>query len=133
LSRDPIVSVNIDVLVFFLSIIASIAMIVIRRKKIKNHIIYNNLEKTNYSKSQLFGIVGIIFFIFPIFWIVGVMLQKGAFVLLILILGIFNPPAIVSMIAKSVVMFTTMVFLFLGVYIVCDFMWPNRYKEKDFH
>jgi len=99
---------------------------IIRRKRIK----VDKLEKRQYTTSQIFGIIGILIFILPIFYVVGVMLQKGLYVLYILLFGWVEFPNTVGMTIKTIFFVLTTFLLYTGVYVVCEMMWPNRFIDK---
>ena len=97
-----------------------------RMKKIKA----NQLEKRPYTTRQILGIVGILIFLLPIFWIIGVMLQKGLYLLFILLFGWIEFHNTVYLVIKTIFFVLTTFLLFLGVYLVCEMMWPKRFIDK---
>ena len=129
MESPPLISPTMDILLFLLAITFFIILIVRRRKKRREEIWTNGLVKRPYTTSQIFGIIGILVFILPIFWAVGVMLQKGLLLLFILFFGWITIP-IINTILKSIFLVSTCFFLFAGVYLVCEFLWPNRYVAE---
>jgi hypothetical protein len=103
-----------------------ILWLVRRRKKRREEILTNKLVKRPYTTIQIFGIIGILVFIVPIFWAVGVMLQKGLLLLFILFFSWIRLPIIIT-ILKEILVASTLFLLIAGVYLVCEFIWPNRY------
>ena len=126
-STQYMISQTMDLLIFFLAILFTIVWIIRRRKIRREEIKAKNLEKRPYNTLQVFGMIGIIVFILPIFWAVGVMLQKGLYILAILLFGWIGLPNTISIIAKSIFFLSTYFLLFYGVFFVCEFMWPKRY------
>ncbi len=101
-----------------------IRRMIIRRKEI----IANKLEKIPYSGFQIFGIIGILFILLPISWSVGKMLLHGVEILAILLVGWIELPNPISRIIQTAFFIATQFFLFLAIYLVCESMWPKRYK-----
>ena len=120
-----------DLLIFLLAILFTIVWIIRRRKIRRKEIKAKNLEKRPYTTLQIFGIIGILVFILPIFWAVGAMLQKGLYILAILLFGWVELPKTISMIPKTIYFLSTMFLLFSGVYHVCEMMWPKRYLDRS--
>jgi hypothetical protein len=115
-----------DILILPLALTFFIVWIIRRRKKRKETIKSNGLVKKTYTTSQIVGIIGILVFILPIFWVVGVMLQKGIHLLFILIFGWIKLPIFIIPL-KTIFFDSTLFLLFVFVYLVCEFIWPNRY------
>ena len=129
MEKPPLITPTIDLLILPVALVFFLSWLVYRRKTRKEKIKASKLEKKKYSTSQMFGIAGILVFILPIFWAVGVMLQKGLFVLFILLTGWIDAP-IVIIVLKTIFAVSTLFLLFTGVYLVCEFTWPNRYVAK---
>jgi hypothetical protein len=87
------------------------------------------VRKKPYTIAQVFGIIGILFFILPVFRAVGIMLQKGLYFLAILFSGWIALPKTISIIIKTT-FFVSTFFLFSGVYLVCEMIWPKRYTDE---
>lgn len=129
MESTPFISPALDLFVFLLALILFFGWIVRRRKNRRREIEAKKLEKRPYTTSQIFGIIGILIFILPIFWAVVVMLQKGLFLLFILLFG-WIESQLVNIVIKTIFLVFTSFFMFLGVYLICELMWPKRYLEK---
>ena len=129
MESPPLISPTMDILIFPLALIFFIVWIVRRRKKRNEKIKANGLVKKPYTTSQIFGIIGILVFMLPISWIVVVMLQKGLYLLFILLFG-WIKLQIISIILKTIFFVFTLFLMFAGVYFVCEFIWPKRYLDK---
>ena len=129
MESPPLISPTMDILIFPLALIFFIVWIVRRRKKRNEEIKANGLVKKPYTTSQIFGIIGILVFMLPISWIVVVMLQKGLYLLFILLFG-WIKLQIISIILKTIFFVFTLFLMFAGVYFVCEFIWPKRYLDK---
>ena len=129
MESSPLISPTMDILIFPLALIFFIVWIVRRRKKRNEKIKANGLVKKPYTTSQIFGIIGILVFMLPISWIVVVMLQKGLYLLFILLFG-WIKLQIISTILKTIFFVSTTFLMFTGVYLVCEFIWPNRYLAE---
>jgi len=124
------ISPTMDIIIFPLTILFFIAWIIRRRIIRRKGIIVDKLEKRPYTISQIFGIIGILFFILPIFYVVGVMLQRGLYILYILLFGSVKSPNTVDMTIKTIFYVLTTFLIYTGVYIVCEMMWPKRFIGK---
>jgi len=124
------ISPTMDIIIFPLTILFFIAWIIRRRIIRRKRIIVDKLEKRPYTISQIFGIIGILFFILPIFYVVGVMLQRGLYILYILLFGSVKSPNTVDMTIKTIFYVLTTFLIYTGVYIVCEMMWPKRFIGK---
>ena len=116
---------SIFILGFCISLCASFLWIYRRRKK-------NNLNRTkaqgSYTTTQIFGILGIIFFMFPMFWTIITQLVKGIFVLLILLCGFLHFPDTLESIVIFLYQMASIFFTIIGSYLVCEFMWPKKHS-----
>ena len=125
----PMISATLEWLVFISTLVLFIVWIIRRRKKLKEEIKNNRLAKKPYNTSQIFAIIGILVFLVPIFWVIGVMLQKGLIFLFILFFGWISSPTII-IVLKTIFLISTLFLLFTGVYLVCELVWPNRYVSE---
>lgn len=114
-----------SVIELFIPIILVIIWVV-RRRKIKRKYSETDREKTKYTTIQIFGIIGILFFLLPIFWIVASALIKGIYILIILLIGWIELPTSVSTILKSITKGILMFLSFSGIYLICELLWPKR-------
>lgn len=129
MESQSLISPTMDILILPLALILFIIWIVRRRKKRIEEIKANRLIKRPYTTNQIFGIVGILIFLLPIFWIVGVMLQKGLLFLFILLFGWIKLPIILTTL-KAIFIVSTSFLLFACVYLVCELIWPKRYVAE---
>lgn len=131
MESTPLISPTMDLLIGPLALLLFIAWIFWRRKIRKKKMKVNKLTfKKPYTAIQIFGIIGILLFIVPVFWSVGVMLQKGLYVLVILFFGWIELPVTAVMVIKTIYFVSTLFFLFSGVYLICEMMWPKRTVDK---
>ena len=132
MESTPLISTTMDLLIGPLALLFFIAWIIWRRKIRRKKIKVNKLTlKKPYTTIQIFGIIGILLFILPIFWSVGVMLQKGLYLLIIFFIGWIGLPETVVMVIKTIYFVSTWFCLFSGVYLVCEMMWPKRTVDKS--
>ena len=129
MESTPLISPTMDILILPLALTFFIIWIVRRRKKRNAEIKANGLVKKPYTTSQIFGIIGILVFMLPISWIVVIMLQKGLYLLFILLFG-WVKLAVIIIPMKAIFFVSTTFLLFASVYLVCEFMWPKRYIDK---
>ena len=131
MESTPLISPTMDLLFFPLGLLFFIAWIIRRRKIRKKKIEVNKLTlKKPYTTSQIFGIIGILIFILPIFLSVGSILQKGLYILVLLLFVLIEFPNTVAIILKTLYFVSTTFCLFSGVYLVCEMMWPKRNVDK---
>ena len=109
---------------FMLVIGSSILCICKRRKRRRlNNSIVN---QGRYTKIQILGILGVIFFMFPVSWITLTYLLKGAMLLLLLIIGFLRLPETIK---NSVILLFQLASIFItimGLYFVCEIVWPKK-------
>jgi len=129
MESPPIIPPGMELPILLLALTFFIVWIVRRRKKRREAIRANRLVKKPYATSQIFGIIGILVFILPIFWAVGVMLQKGLLFFFFLFFSWIRVPIIINTM-KTIFVFSNLFLLFAGVYLVCEFIWPNRYVAE---
>ncbi len=129
MESTPLISPTMDILILPFALTFFIVWIVRRRIKRNKDIKVNWLVKKPYATSQIFGIIGILVFMLPISWIVVVMLQKGLYILFILLFG-WIKLQIIATIIKTLFFVSTTFLMFTGVYLVCEFIWPNRYLAE---
>jgi len=126
MESQPLISPTMDMHILPLALIFFIVWVVRRRIKRKKEIKTNRLVKRPYTTYQTLGILGILLFLLPIFWVVGVMLQKGLLLLFILLFGWIKIPILITLL-KAIFFISTSFLLFVCVYLVCALIWPNRY------
>ena len=130
MESHPIIPPVMSLPILLLALTFFIIWIVRRRKKRNEEINASGLVKKPYTTSQIFGIIGILVFMLPISWIVVVMLQKGLYLLFILFFG-WIKLQIISTILKSIFFVSTFFLMFAGIYLVCEFIWPKRFINKE--
>ncbi len=103
--------------------VASAFFWIYKRHKMNKSYIENN---DRYTKLQLFGIAGIILFMFPISWIILAQLSKGLILLLFLFFGFLHLPDSISNILISFYQLISLFFIIIGSYLVCEIIWPKK-------
>jgi hypothetical protein len=116
-SFEPMVAVISSALFFMVSIYW-----LIRRR------IYLKRRRTRgkYSKTQIFGIVGILLFLIPIFVIVLSNLVRGIMVLMLLAFSFLQLPNQFISVAISILIPGLYSLLFIGLYLIGEFVWPKK-------
>ncbi len=108
---------------FILSIGSSFYWIYKRRKQSSSS---SNSSQARYTKTQILGILGIIFFMFPIFWIIITQLVKGLMVFLLLLFGFLHLSDTIENILIFIFQLASIFITIIGSYLVCEIVWPKK-------
>ena len=106
---------------FILAIGFSIFWIIQRRKKRKRE-----QHKSNYSAVQIFGIVGILLFLLPIFFLVISNLLRGILFISFLIFRFLHFPDILVNVLMYILLPVSFFIMIIGTYLICEFIWPQK-------
>ncbi len=80
-----------------------------------------------YSNSQIFGIIGIVVFLIPLFFVVISTLVRGAFFLLSMVSNLIQMPnSITAVIMNFLYPFSGILFTITGAYYFCSLVWPVK-------
>ncbi len=121
ISGEPIVAM-ISWALFFILAIAWI----IRRRIIRERQRSGLNANHRYTKTQIFGIAGIILFLMPIFLVIFSNLLRGLMIsILIVFRALQLPEYIISVLASILVPFLY-ILMFVALYLFVEFVWPKR-------
>lgn len=96
------------------------------RRRIKIRALKNKDFKGSFSALQIFGIIGIIVFMLPLFFIVASYLARGVVFILFFLFSLFHFPETIKLIFQCIT-YTGMLFgTFAGTYYLCEKIWPKK-------
>lgn len=87
-------------------------------------------SKGRYSTLQIFGIVGILFFLLPIFYTAISYLNKGALILILFVFGLVHVPKLLVTLIMYVLIPAAFFINIAGSYMLCEYIWPKK-EGKD--
>ena len=106
-----------------LAIVAFIIWVIIHRIKLKSS---NNEIRQSYTGLQILGMIGIVVFMAPLFFVIVSSVAQGCLFILFFLFSLVPFPEIVKLIFQFTT-YSIMTFcIFSGTYYLCEKIWPKR-------
>ncbi len=118
-------------LCFAAAIIFSIVLIFWWRSKRRNKIDSIQSINTKYTGLQKLGMICIIVFLVPIFFLIFSYIAKGAVILFIFLFQLIRIPESVILPLLYIIYTATIIMALFGTYYTCEFIWPKKYEIKE--
>ena len=107
----------------------SIFWILQRRKKRKSVQNQNLKHQLYYSTTQIHGIVGILLFLLPIFFLVISNLLRGILFLSFFIFRFLHFPDSLVNFLMYILLPVSFFITIIGTYLICEFIWPQKTSQ----
>jgi len=113
---------------FPLSIIMTVVWISRHRKKAKAERMKSNegARSGGYTSAQMWGIVGIVFFLLPLLFGICLNLARGAMILGAFLLRLVPLPQCVELVLWIVIVSSAFFMALAGTYYLVDMVWPKK-------